>query len=80
MEPDRQDSPIKEQQERLNSRLWELSSLGLEFTIILIIFFFAGKFIDDYWQLSPWGVLVGSISGFIISLYYLINRVNQSMK
>ncbi|MEM7182627.1 MAG: AtpZ/AtpI family protein [Spirochaetota bacterium] len=77
METNRQDPPVKEKEERLKSKLWELSSLGMEFAFIIMLFIYLGKSADDYFHISPWGIISGCFGGFIIALYYLIYRTNK---
>ena len=57
--------------------IWELSSLGTEFGFIFIGFIFLGKYLDDNFAFSPFGVLVGCILGFAISLLHIIKRTRE---
>jgi F0F1-type ATP synthase assembly protein I len=57
--------------------LWELSSLGMEFAFIFVGSILLGNYLDEKFDLSPWGILVFAILGFSFAIYYIIHRANK---
>ncbi|MDX1960292.1 MAG: AtpZ/AtpI family protein [Leptospiraceae bacterium] len=57
--------------------LWQLSSLGIEFAIILLLFVFGGHYLDQKFSLSPWCLLGMSFLGFAYGIYYLVRRTDS---
>ncbi len=57
--------------------LWELSSLGMEFAFIFVGSILLGSYLDEKFDLSPWGILVFAVLGFSFAIYYIIHRANK---
>ncbi len=54
--------------------LWDLSSLGVEFSFIIVLFIYLGNFIDEKFLFEPFGIIFFSIFGFAFGIYYIIHR------
>jgi F0F1-type ATP synthase assembly protein I len=72
VEKDRKNSPVKKEM-----NVWELSSLGTEFGIIIVSFILLGNFIDNRFDFSPFGILISAISGFGIGIYFILYRTRD---
>ncbi|MCX8000332.1 MAG: AtpZ/AtpI family protein [Leptospiraceae bacterium] len=59
--------------------LYQISSLGIEFAFIVVGFIWLGNYIDEQFNLSPWGLFGFSILGFSYGLYHIIQRSRQKM-
>lgn len=59
--------------------LWELSALGMEFAIILVGSVFLGRYIDQNFGYSPFGMLACSFIGFFIGIYHIIARAKDKI-
>ena len=57
--------------------LWSLSSLGLEFAIIIIFGVYLGNFLDDYLQVEPIMLFLSLIISFFSGIYYIIYKTKQ---
>jgi F0F1-type ATP synthase assembly protein I len=57
--------------------LHELSSLGIEFAIIIVGAVFLGNYLDNKFSTSPIYILVFSLLGFAYALYHLIIRTKK---
>ena len=58
------------------------SHIGLTMTIIGGIFFFGGLKVDEYFQISPWGMLGGLFVGMLAGFFYFfleISRITNQM-
>jgi len=44
-------------------------SLGLELAVTLLVFIFAGYYLDKHWGTHPWLLLAGATLGFIVAFY-----------
>jgi len=49
-------------------------SIGLEFAAAVIVLALAGYFADRHWQVQPWGILAGSLTGIAVGMYLVIKR------
>jgi len=47
--------------------------LGFTIAVPLVVFAFLGRLADRYWQISPWGLILGLLFSIIITTV-LINR------
>ena len=61
-------------------QMWELSSIGIEFSSIVVGSVFLGNFIDKQFQTTPWWILAMSTIGFFIAIYHIMGRVNPKNK
>ena len=43
--------------------------LGIEFAVTLLVFIFAGHYLDKRWGTDPWLLLAGATLGFLIAFY-----------
>lgn len=75
MEKNRNNPSVKKE---LN--VWDLSSLGIEFGFILVIFVVAGIYVDDYFSFSPFATIGGAFIGFAYGIYYLVYRTREPEK
>ncbi|HMY67061.1 MAG TPA: AtpZ/AtpI family protein [Leptospiraceae bacterium] len=57
--------------------IWNLSSLGTEFGIIIVGFILAGSWLEERFSFSPWGVMVGALLGFGIGIFHLVKRTDE---
>jgi len=50
-------------------------SLGIQFVVIILICLFAGKWADDYFEMSPLFMLVGAGVGVLAGFYHFFKAV-----
>ncbi len=43
--------------------------------ISVVIGFFGGKFLDDFFSIQPFGVIIGTIIGFCISIFSILREI-----
>jgi F0F1-type ATP synthase assembly protein I len=60
-------------QQRHLARLYALGQVGLEMVVPIGF----GLLIDWYFQVSPWGVVVGAVLGFVGGFAHLIKILNH---
>ncbi len=56
------------------------SGLGLQFAATVVLFAFAGRWLDERWNTSPWFLLVGVFLGFGLGLYSMIKKQPASSR
>ena len=65
-------SPKKSPATPSDKQVWALASSGLQITIIVGIFVFAGHWLDARFTTAPWFTLGGSIVGIGLGLYLFL--------
>lgn len=58
----------------------ELSGLGIEFASIFVSTVLLGNYLQNKFDFSPWGVMIGAALGFTASLYHVIKRSKEISK
>jgi len=53
------------------------SHIGLTMTIIGGIFFYGGLKLDQYFQISPWGMLGGLFVGLLAGFFYFFVEISR---
>lgn len=53
----------------------DLAGIGVQFVGILLIFLYAGKWLDQRLGTTPWLLLLGVMLGFALSLLYIYRRL-----
>ena len=57
--------------------------LGIQLALAVVVFYFAGKWIDDTFQTTPWfalvGIILGSVGGFV-SFFKKVNEMEKKEK
>lgn len=54
--------------------------LGFEFAAIVCLGFYAGNWIDEKYDLEPWGLLIGGFVGLVSGIYLLAREGLKAMK
>jgi len=52
-------------------------SLAFEFTAAVFLFWFFGRFVDNWLGIEPWGQIVGTIIGWVggtLHVFYAVQR------
>ena len=52
-------------------------TLGLQLAITVVLFFFLGKYADDYFSTKPWLTIIGALFGCIGGLINFIRTVKE---
>jgi len=52
-----------------------LAGIGIQFVVVLLVFLFAGKWLDERLGTSPWLLMIGVFLGFGLSLLYMYRRL-----
>jgi F0F1-type ATP synthase assembly protein I len=60
-------------QQRQLAHLYALGQVGLEMVVPIGL----GLLIDWYFQVSPWGVVIGAVLGFVGGFAHLINLLKR---
>lgn len=55
------------------ARYLALSQVGVEMVVPIIL----GLVVDWYFNLTPWGVVVGAVLGLIVGLVHLVQLTSQ---
>ena len=50
----------------------EIMSLGMEFALTVLAGGFLGYWVDLKWNVSPWCLVAGVMSGFALGLYWVV--------
>jgi F0F1-type ATP synthase assembly protein I len=50
------------------------AAVGFEFGILVVLFFFVGKWLDGKFGWDPWGATVGALVGVFLGMFLLIRR------
>lgn len=58
----------------------EYAGVGIQFAATLLIFLFAGRWLDERLGTDPWLLMLGVFLGFGLSLYSIYTRLNASNK
>jgi F0F1-type ATP synthase assembly protein I len=57
--------------------------LGIQLALVVVVFYYLGKFLDDTFETAPWlslaGATIGSVGGFI-SFYKKVNALSEQEK
>lgn len=53
---------------------------GLQFAIAVIVFLYAGQWVDRRFGTAPWGVLIGVFTGAGAAFYSLYHRLMTDMR
>ncbi|MEK7552126.1 MAG: AtpZ/AtpI family protein [Patescibacteria group bacterium] len=53
--------------------------LGFTIAIPLVVFAFLGRLADRYWQISPWGLILGLLFSIIITTVLINRKVRQQL-
>jgi len=51
------------------------SGLGLQLAVTVVIFWFAGKLIDEHYGTEPLWMIVGAVLGIVVGMYNFIKSV-----
>ena len=51
------------------SLLASAASIGMNFAAALIIGLMAGKYVDDWLNIRPWGTAIGALLGFVTGMW-----------
>ena len=63
----------------LSRRAWaDALSVGWELSAFTLIGLGTGWWLDAHFRSSPWGVLVGALSGIVLALYRLIRTFGRA--
>jgi len=54
-----------------------MAGLGFQFAISVVLCAFVGNWIDKKSGSGPWGVIVGSVIGFVAGLYALLKAAKR---
>lgn len=54
----------------------EYMGVGLQFVVTLLLFLFAGQWLDEKLGTRPWLLMLGVFLGFVLSLYSIFQRLN----
>lgn len=57
-----------------------ISTLGIEFAIIMCLGAFGGLWLDRKLNTFPWFILVGSMLGFALALFVLISHAKAATR
>ena len=49
--------------------------IGLELAVTILIFLFAGRYLDNRWDTTPWLMIAGAALGFAIGFYGLFRTL-----
>lgn len=52
-----------------------VSGIGIQFAVIIGVCIFIGKEVDSFLQISPWGTLIGIISGFLSGIWITYKKL-----
>lgn len=53
----------------------DLAGIGVQFVAVLLLFLFAGKWLDQRLGTSPWLLMLGVFVGFGLSLLYIYRKL-----
>ena len=53
----------------------QLAGIGLQFGFVLVVFLFAGKWLDDRLGTEPWLLMAGVFVGFALSVLWMYRRL-----
>ncbi len=59
----------------LNKTVFSQISIGLQLALTVIVFIFAGKWLDDYFDKSPLFLITGMFIGMGIGFYFLMKEL-----
>jgi ATP synthase protein I len=52
-------------------------NLGLEFAVTLLVFIFAGHYLDKRWGTEPWIFLAGAALGILVAFYIFFKTLSK---
>ncbi len=61
--------PSNSGSKRVLGQIGPYLGLGIEFAVTLLVFIFAGHYLDKRWGTDPWLLLAGATLGFLIAFY-----------
>ena len=61
-----------------NNNWLTLSSVGIQITILLLLFGWLGSQVDKYFSINPYGLIVGLLIGAFFSLYEIWKTINSN--
>ena len=67
--------PSSKERTGANSDLARYSGLGLSFALTVLAFAFAGHWLDERWDSSPWLLIAGVFLGFALGLYSMVKKL-----
>jgi ATP synthase protein I len=53
----------------------QLAGIGIQFGVVLVVFLFAGKWLDDRLGTEPWLLMAGVFVGFGLSVLWMYRRL-----
>lgn len=56
------------------------STIGLQLALIMILCVYGGHKLDEYFNSSPWFVVLGTVIGMVGGIYNLINSLRHIEK
>ncbi len=61
----------------LGSQIMMVTELGSYITVLTLLGYFGGNYLDSHFKSGPYGVLVGIIAGFALGLVLVIKKSNE---
>lgn len=55
-----------------------MAGMGFQFAAAILLFVFAGQWVDSQLGTTPWGVLVGVFVGFAAGLYSMVRAARRA--
>ncbi|MBK6488107.1 MAG: AtpZ/AtpI family protein [Gemmatimonadetes bacterium] len=75
------DAPTGESEDQRASRAaGKYAGIGLQFAASVLLFLFAGQWLDRRFHTEPWGVLVGVLVGAAAAFYSMYRRLMADLE
>ncbi|HEX2095538.1 MAG TPA: AtpZ/AtpI family protein [Longimicrobiaceae bacterium] len=58
----------------------EYMGIGLQFAVSILVFLYAGRWLDDRLGTSPWLLMLGVLVGFGAALYSMVHKLGKGRK
>jgi len=56
------------------------AGIGLQFAASIVLFLYAGQWVDRRWGTAPWGLLVGVLVGASAAFYSMYRRLMADLR
>ena len=61
-----------------NNNWLTFSSIGIQITVVLLLFGWLGSQVDKYFSINPYGLITGLLIGASFSLYEIWKTINSN--
>jgi F0F1-type ATP synthase assembly protein I len=61
-----------------SSTIWRHVYAGTSLALTILVYTFAGIWIDRFWAIKPWGTMAGAFIGIAVGLYNFIREFSNT--